>query len=185
MSKENRKHGVIDKVKYRGESSKIKCTDRYFHVQDNYDVPQKYMKMYCDTNQFPTLLFFGSHPKPHGARVLGKNCHLRFDPNIGHGICAICRIPCACFSLTSILDKPWIYCIQSTKQARYQPVINCTYWKVLVPYNNWNTIELTPKSIPSGAFDEIHQVVLDGISENMASLFQSGMYGSINTDENT
>ena len=32
-------------------------------------------------------------------------------------------------------------------------------------------------------FDEIHQVVICGISENMASLVQSGMYGAINTDD--
>ena len=48
-------------------------------------------------------------------------------------------------------------------------------------YKNWNIIELTPKSTPFEAFDEIQKVVLDGISENMASLAQSGMYGAINT----
>ena len=51
------------------------------------------------------------------------------------------------------------------------------------PYKNWNIIELTPKSTHSEEFDEIHQVVLDGISENMASLVQPGMYGAINTDD--
>ena len=65
------------------------------------------------------------------------------------------------------------------------PVTNCTCWPVLGPYNNWTIIELTPKLIPFEAFDEIHQVVLDGISENMASLFQSGMYGDIGTADNT
>ena len=39
--------------------------------------------------------------------------------------------------------------------------------------------------MPFEAFDEIHQVVLDGISENMASLVQSIMYGAINKDDNT
>ena len=73
--------------------------------------------------------------------------------------------------------------VQSTKQARYQPIINFTYWPFLGPYKNWNIIHLTPKSIPSEAFDEIHQVVLDGISENMASLVQSGIYVAINTDD--
>ena len=34
-------------------------------------------------------------------------------------------------------------------------------------------------------FDEIHQVVLDGIIENMASLVQSGMYSAIDTDDTT
>ena len=52
-------------------------------------------------------------------------------------------------------------------------------------YNNWNIIYITPKSIPFEAFDEIHKVVLDGISENMASLVQSFIYGVINTSDNT
>ena len=84
-----------------------------------------------------------------------------------------------------MLDKPWIYGIPSTKQARYKLVTNCNYWPVLGSYNNWNIIELTPKSIPFEAFDEIHKVVHDKISENMASLVQSGMYGAINTADNT
>ena len=104
-----------------------------------------------------------------------------FDKNIGNGICAIRRIPCACVTCTSMLDKPWISGIQSTKQARYQPVTNCTYCPVLGPYKNWNIIDLTPTSIPFEAFDDTHKVVLDRISENMASLVQSGMYGAINT----
>ena len=116
---------------------------------------------------------------------MGKYYHIRFDPNIGHGICAIRRIPCIFVACTSMLEKPLISGMQSTKKSRYQPVINCTYWLVLGPYNNWTSIELTPKSIPSEAFDEIHQVVLDRISENMASFVQSGMYGAINIDDNT
>ena len=67
-----------------------------------------------------------------------------------------------------MLDKPWIYDIPSTNQARYQPVTNCNYWKVLGSYHNWNITELTPKSIPFEAFYEIHKVFIDGISENMA-----------------
>ena len=103
------------------------------------------MKIYCDTNQLPTLPFCGSHPKPHGERGLGKHYNLRFDPNLGHGICAIRRIPCDYSTCTSMFEKPWIYGIQSTKQVRYQPFTNSTYWPVLGPYNNWNIIELTPK----------------------------------------
>ena len=52
-------------------------------------------------------------------------------------------------------------------------------------YNNCSIIYITPKSIPFGAFDNIHEVVLDVISENMASLVQSGMYSEINTDNTT
>ena len=48
-----------------------------------------------------------------------------------------------------------------------------------------NIIQLSQKSTPSDTFDEIHQVVLDGISDNMASLFESGKYGAINTTDTT
>ena len=43
----------------------------------------------------------------------------------------------------------------------------------------------TPKSTPFEAFDEIHKVVIERISENMASLVQSGTYGAINTNDTT
>ena len=77
------------------------------------------------------------------------------------------------------------FMVYTQKKWRYQPVADCTYWTFLGPYDNWNIIELTPKSTSFEAFDEIHQVVHDEISDNMASLFQSGMYGAINTDETT
>ena len=138
------------------------------------------MKIYCDKNQLPTLPVCGPHPNPHGETSLSKNYHLRFDTKLGHGIYEILHIPRACVGCTSILLKTWIYGILSKKQAHYQPVTNCTYWPVMGSYNNWNIIELTPKSTPFEAFDEIHKVVLDGISENTASLVQSGIYGAIN-----
>ena len=42
---------------------------------------------------------------------------------------------------------------------------------------------MSPKSTSSDTFYEIHQVVLDGISDNIASLFESGKYGAINTTD--
>ena len=74
--------------------------------------------MYCDNKQFPELTFFDTHQKPHEERGLSKNYHLCFDPKIGHGICVICRIPCACVECTLILDKPWIFGTPPKKEAR-------------------------------------------------------------------
>ena len=59
-----------------------KWTERKYHVQDNADVELKDLKMYCNTNQFPTLPFCGPHSKPHGARGLGKHYHLRLIQNL-------------------------------------------------------------------------------------------------------
>ena len=139
------------------------------------------MNIYCDTNQFLALPFCGTHPKPRGERGFSKHYNLCFYPKIGHGICEIRRILCTCVGFTSMLEKPFISGILSKKQAHCQPVTNCTYFPVLVSYSNWNIIELTPKSTPFGGFDDMHQVVLDVISENMDFLVQSGMYYAINT----
>ena len=138
------------------------------------------MKIYCDTNQLPALTVCGPHPKPHGERGLSNHYHLRFDPKLGHGICKINCISCACVACKLMLDQPWISGIL-LKKARQKPIIDCTYWPVLGSYNNWNIIELTPKSTQFEAFDEIHQAVLDIIRDNMTSLVQSGKYIAINT----
>ena len=82
-----------------------------------------------------------------------------------------------------MLDKPWIYGISSDKQERYKPVTKCTYCPVLGYFNTCNIIQLSQKSTPSDKFYEIHRVVLDGISDNMASLVEPGKYGAIDTDD--
>ena len=66
MSKEHRKHGFIDQVNIGNEPVKRKWKKIEYHVQDNADVAHKYVKMYCDNNQFPALQFCGTHIKPHG-----------------------------------------------------------------------------------------------------------------------
>ena len=45
--------------------------------------------------------------KPHGVCELGDHYHIRFEPKIGHGVCAIRWMPYPCMQFTSIMDKPW------------------------------------------------------------------------------
>ena len=108
---------------------------------------------------------------------------MRFDPKLGNGVCEISCIPFTCVAFTSIIDKPWIYGIPAYEQERYKHVNKCTYCPVLGSLNNWNRIQLSQKSTPFYKFDEIHQVVLDRISENMYPLVEPGKYGSINTTD--
>ena len=65
LSKEHRKHKVIDQVKYRKRGSKRKWTDIEYNVQGSADVAHKYVKMYCETKKFQALPFCGAHPKPY------------------------------------------------------------------------------------------------------------------------
>ena len=104
-----------------------------------------------------------------------------FIPKIGHIICVIRRIPCTCVARESMLDKPCISGIPSKKYSCYQYVTDCSYWPVLVSFNNWNDIHMSPKSTTFETFEETHQVVFDGISDNMASWVKYNKYGAINT----
>ena len=104
---------------------------------------------------------------------------------MAHWISAIFRIPCACVACTSNLDQPWISGIPSKKQARYQHFTEYTYWPFLGSFNNCNIIHISQKSTPFEVFEEIHQVFLDVVSDNMASLVQSDKYGAINTADTT
>ena len=91
----------------------IKWTDIQYHVKDNADVAHQDMRMYCNTNQLPELSFCGPHFTPHFSRGLSKHYCLHFYPKLGHGICEIRCIPCACVACTPIIDKPWISGIPS------------------------------------------------------------------------
>ena len=77
-----------------------KWTDRKSDFQDNAAVSQKDMKMYCNKNQLPELLFCGPYSKTHGARGLSKHYHMCFDTKLGNVVCEILRIPCACVACT-------------------------------------------------------------------------------------
>ena len=77
-----------------------KWTYRQNHVKYNAEVAHQYVKMYCNTNQFPELPFCGPNTKPHGTRGLSKHDNLRFDTKLCNGVCEICCIPCACVACT-------------------------------------------------------------------------------------
>ena len=106
---------------------------------------------------------------------------MQFYSKLGLGICAIRRLFYVCDECIYMLDKTLDSWFDTKKQPRYQPVTNFSYWEVLGSFNNYNIITLAHRSTTSEAFEEIHQVVLDGISDNMDSLDKYDNYGSINT----
>ena len=79
-----------------------------------------------------------------------------------------------------MLDKSWAPGISLSQKIHYQPLQYCTYCPVLFCLKNWNIIKFSNKDTTSEDFEAINQVVLDGISENMASLVQYGKYGYMN-----
>ena len=86
---------------------------------------------------------------------------------------------CVYISCTTILENPWEYSVDPNIHPRYQPIVDYTYEPVLGSLNTWSIIQFTNKIIDHGDFDEVHKVVIDSISDNMASLAQVGKYGAI------
>ena len=78
--------------------------------------------MYFTTKYFPRFPFFGTPNKPHCVRGLSNRYHMRFDPKLGQGNCAICRVPCVCTKITSMLDKTRTPGVTPHQQPHYQPV---------------------------------------------------------------
>ena len=84
-----------------------------------------------------------------------------------------------------MLDKPWVIGSDPTRQPRFQPVEDYTYWPALVSFNNWNIIQFSNITTTSKDFDAVHTVLLYGIRDNVSELAQNGKYGAINTIDPT
>ena len=70
-----------------------------------------------------------------------------------------------------MLNKTWIPDLSRHQQLHYKPVKYCTYWPVLGSFNNWNIIAFSHKATKIGSFEDIHQVVIDGISDKCTCCF--------------
>ena len=60
---------------------------------------------------------------------------------------------------------------------------NGSYWPVIGSFNNWNIITLSHRATTSETFEDINQIILDGISDSITSLVQYVKYDAINTTE--
>ena len=45
--------------------------------------------------------------------------HIRYDPDLDEGFCAMRRIPCDCTGFIEELSKPWLPNLYKTLQPRY------------------------------------------------------------------
>ena len=72
--------------------------------------------------------------------------HIRFDPELGKGFCAMRRIPCACYGCVEKLSKPWLPNLKKRQQLHYviEPE-TCKYSSILRGYNKWYIAKLNLK----------------------------------------
>ena len=70
--------------------------------------------------------------------------HIRCDPELDEGCCAMQRIPCACNGCVEKLSNPWLPNLDKILQPHY-PIKpeTCKYSPILRGYNKWYISKLT------------------------------------------
>ena len=72
--------------------------------------------------------------------------HIRCNPDLDEGFCAMRRLPCACTGCVKQLSKPWLHNLYKNLQLHYviEPE-TCNYSSVLHGYNKWYIAKLNKK----------------------------------------
>ena len=78
--------------------------------------------------------------------TMKHSCHIRYDPDLDKGFCAIRHIPCACTGCVEQLSNPWLPNLDKNPQPRYaiEPK-TCKYSSILCGYNKWYIFQIELK----------------------------------------
>ena len=122
--------------------------------------------------------FYGTHNKPNDVRILSKHDHISFNPKPGHGICAIHHISCACIERKYMLEKlgPQVCHHINNHAINLSKILHVGLYQIILTTGtlfNCHIRQHLAKRLKN------HQVVLDIISDNLATLVKTGQYVSI------
>ena len=84
-----------------------------------------------------------------------------------------------------MLDNPWPPGIYHNQQQQYQTVVECKLWPVLGSFDDCKIVNVDNKTTSSEDFDDVHKVVIYGISTNMESLVQTDKYCATSAEDPT
>ena len=69
--------------------------------------------------------------------------HIRCDPDLSEGFCALQHIPCDCTGCFEQLSNPWLHNRDKILQPRYAiKPITCNYSSILRGYNKWYIVQI-------------------------------------------
>lgn len=103
--------------------------------------------------------------------------NIRADHELGVGMIAVRRIPCACGGCLGRLQLPI--------NQRYTGLCSeCKYYQIFLGTNNWHIIKLAArKDCPDDDLEEAKMIVLDSMAQNSASEIQIGNIGAFETED--
>jgi len=173
LSHESRSSGVKGagpKHAKREEAAKVKS--RSYHVHKNEDVKHRGLKKAAT----------GFEKGPHNG-VMG-HYNIRADPALGAGCVAVRRIPCACSGCRRQLKQDWVPTLPFQEQPRYKATTDCSMHDVFQGENDWKLITLVDaKDSDVDLNDEVHELVLEGITDRLETRVAVGGYGAVSTDD--
>ena len=161
-----------------------KYSKKTYHIQKKKDVPYRNIAMTWTKSKFPKLKIAKNKEKIRDSSSVLSHYHYRFDPRLGHGKCAMRRIPCLCDQCCEMLDKKWIPGVNAENQPCYSPVLNCKYHDILGDYNNWIIMPfITYSNTCEDDIEELHKSILINISDKMGTFVTEYTYGAVNTND--
>ena len=161
-----------------------KYSNKIYHIQKKEDVSYRNISMTWTKSKFPKLNIANGRNKVYGSGTVLSHYHYRFDPRIGHGKCAMRRIPCLCKHCLDTLDKKWISGECAEDQPCYAPVLNCKYNQILGHYNNWIIMEFeVSENTNDDDIEDIHKSILTSIADAMGMLIKESTYGAVNAND--
>jgi hypothetical protein len=104
--------------------------------------------------------------------------NIRVERDLGVGMAAFQRMPCACDGCINQLDLKHV-------GARYASSITCKYWDIFEGLNDWKIIKLIPVGSENfeDDLDEAKQMVLHGIATEAAEQIKIGEIGCFLTND--
>lgn len=159
-------------AKHAKRESSAKVKSRTYHVHRDENVKHRGLKKVAT----------GFEKGPHNG-IMG-HYNIRADPDLPHWCVVVRRIPCACTGCRAQLKQQWDSKLPFQEQPRYKASTDCQMYKIFEGLNDWKLIRLVDtKDSDIDLNDEVHELVLEGITERLATRVEAGGYGAVSTDD--
>jgi hypothetical protein len=165
-------HGVKGDAKHKKRESEAKLKTRHYHVQENQNVVAPGLKMKA----------VGLPAGKHNGIMACYN--LRTDSDLGAGLAAVRRIPCACAGCLAELAKPWQPGVPPEEQDRYLSSLTCSMSPIFEGLNNWQIVQLVKtKDTTCEDMEDAQRLVLDGVATRFSESVREDGFGAFITDD--
>ena len=169
--------GMTGDTKHKKREAASAVKQRIYHVHQENDI------MHMNLN------IKAKFPKRDDNIKMRDLYHIRCDPDLGLGKCAMRRIPCACIACRQSLNQLWQSNVDADKQPRYAGhVVDCKYASIMGTYNKWYIVDLVVSDQVANESDidfieEVQETILDSISAVFAEQIIISNYGAFHTDD--